>query len=129
MQKDTQTANRSMSTAMLGRSAARVGPGVAHGGLLCRSAISTAEKRIETGSPDALINFLTDKPGTEVKTRFDHLKDLQSDDISDMRPRVHVAAMLGWKVYSHKLYLTMQSNPYEGQGDHHSGYGSSTGCL
>lgn len=84
--------------------------------------IPIAEKAIETGSPDALIDFLTDKLRNEVKTRFDHMKKLQSDDTSDIsRAREYVEAMLGLEVYSHKLYLAMKSNPHEGHGDHHHG--------
>ena len=82
--------------------------------------IPVAEKAIETGSPDALINLLTDTLRQEVQHRFKHVLHLRGyapDDVA--RARQYVKAMLGLQVYSHQLYLSMKADPHEGQHQHH----------
>jgi hypothetical protein len=84
--------------------------------------IPVAEKAIESGSPDALIQALTDTLRQEVQHRFEHmmhLRDHAPDDVA--RARKYVEAMLGLQVYSHQLYGAMKANPHEGHHGHHHG--------
>lgn len=84
--------------------------------------IPIAERAIETGSPDALIDVLTDTLREEVQHRFDHMMHLRSHDPDDvLRAREYVEAMLGLEVYSHQLYLAMKADPHAGHHGHHHG--------
>jgi hypothetical protein len=84
--------------------------------------IPVAEKAIEDGSPDALIDLLTDTVRQEVQHRFDymkHLHDYAPDDVA--RAREYVEAMLGLEVYAHQLYQAMKADPHSGGEGHHHG--------
>lgn len=67
--------------------------------------IPVAEEAIESGSPDELINVLSDMLREEITDRFDHmlhLKEHADKSIDDARE--YVEAMLGLQVWSHSLY-------------------------
>lgn len=82
--------------------------------------IPIAEKAIETGSPDALIDVLTDTLRQEVQHRFDHIMHLRGHKPEEVaRAREYVEAMLGLEVYSHQLYLAMKAHPHTGHHEHH----------
>lgn len=94
--------------------------GLKPAGLDVGPVIPVAEKAIETGSPDELIQLLTDTLRHEVQHRFEHIKHLQdyrTDDVA--KAREYVEAMLGLEVYSHDLYQAMKATPHEGGHEHH----------
>ena len=81
--------------------------------------IPVAEKAIENGSPDALIQILTDMIRVEVKKRFEHMMHLKKHAGSSVEEaREYVEAMLGLQVWSHSLYQCMQAGPHDAHHKH-----------
>ncbi len=81
--------------------------------------IPVAEKAIETGSPDELIDLLMDYVHEEAKERFDRLMALQKHAAGPVpEAREYVEAMLGLEVWSHKLYLAIRADPWGRRGEH-----------
>lgn len=81
--------------------------------------IPVAEKAIESGDPDELLDLLAEMVREHVRDRFDHMQQLKGDaDQGVEQAREYVEAMLGLQVYSHSLYLAMQANPHEGHHEH-----------
>lgn len=81
--------------------------------------IPIADRAIETGSPDELVQALTNLVRTEVTKRFDHAMGLKAHEHGLVpEAREYVEAMLGLVVYSHKLYLAATSGPHEGVHEH-----------
>ncbi len=79
--------------------------------------IPVAEKAIETGSPDALIEQLSDLVSAEIRQKFDHMLHLKANaDKNVDEARKYVTAMLGLQVYSHSLYEKIKADPHA---DHH----------
>lgn len=81
--------------------------------------IPVAEKAIKTGSPDALLDLLSDMVSTEVKRRFEHmmhLKDHAERGVDEAR--AYTSAMLGLQVYSHSLYEAITAEPHAGHHEH-----------
>jgi hypothetical protein len=67
--------------------------------------IPVAEEAIESGSPDALINILSDMLREEITNRFHHMMHLKEHaDKSVDDAREYVEAMLGLQVWSHSIY-------------------------
>ena len=67
--------------------------------------IPVAERAIESGSPDELINVLADMLREEITHRFHHMLHLkQRADESVDDAREYVEAMLGLQVWSHSIY-------------------------
>lgn len=102
----------------------RAGEGAAYTGLKPAGldegpVIPVAEKAIETGSPDALIEALTAELREQVLHRFAHMMKLPDHDSHDVaKAREYVEAMLGLQVYSHKLHGAMNADAFS----HHSGH-------
>lgn len=94
----------------------RAGEGAAYTGLKPAGldegpVIPVAEKAIETGSPEALIDALTAELRTQVSHRFEQMMKLQEHDPHDIpKAREYVEAMLGLQVYSHKLHGAMNAD-------------------
>jgi len=81
--------------------------------------IPVAEKAIETGSPDELIQLLTDTVRDEVKKRFEHMMHLKHHTGGSVdEAREYVEAMLGLQVWSHKLYGCIKASAHEGHHEH-----------
>jgi hypothetical protein len=81
--------------------------------------IPVAEKAIESGDPDELLDLLAEMVREHVRDRFDHMQRLKEDaDKGVEQAREYVEAMLGLQVYSHSLYLAMQADPHEGHHEH-----------
>ncbi|MBM3599767.1 MAG: hypothetical protein FJX35_16265 [Alphaproteobacteria bacterium] len=105
----------------------RAGEGAAYTGLKPAGldegpVIPIAERAISAGSPDALIEVLTETLREEVKHRFAHMKHLQHYNPDDLaKAREYVEAMLGLQVYAHQLHGAMKAKP------HDSGHGHSHG--
>jgi hypothetical protein len=102
----------------------RAGEGAAYTGLKPAGldvgpVIPLAEKAIETGSPDALVNLLTDTVRHQVKHRLERVKHLRAHAGHDVaKAREYVEAMLGLQVYAHHLYEAMKASPHEGDHQH-----------
>lgn len=85
--------------------------------------IPVAEKAIETGSADGLIQVLSDHVADEVKHRFEGVMALQKHAEGPVpQAREYVEAMLGLEVWSHKLYLAIKAEAHSAHaGEHHEG--------
>lgn len=76
--------------------------------------IPVAEKAIESGSADELVQVLSDFLAGEVKHRFDEVMALRKHEDGPVpQAREYVEAMLGLEVWSHKLYLAIKAQAHE----------------
>jgi hypothetical protein len=95
--------------------------GLKPAGLDVGPVIPVAERVIETGDVEPLVDLLTGIVRAEAEHRFAHLKELErgaSDSVEAARD--HVSAMLGLQVWSHKLALAAHAAAHgDGDGDHH----------
>jgi hypothetical protein len=93
--------------------------GLKPAGLDVGPAIPAAERAIESGSAEELLELLTDTVRSEVMRRFDRVMELrpQAEGSVD-QAREYVQAMLGLQVYSHKLYKAMKAGPHGGGEEH-----------
>jgi hypothetical protein len=81
--------------------------------------IPIAEKALETGSPDDLIELLTSRVRDEVRSRFAHVMELRANVNGDIDAnRAYVEAMLGLQVWLHSLYQAAGAKAHE----HHHGH-------
>ena len=95
--------------------------GLKPAGLDVGPVIPLAEAALETGKPDRVVKMLTDIVRDELAGRFEHAMHLKKHASAGVtEARQYVEAMLGFQVYSHKLYLQAKADPHEG-GDHHHG--------
>lgn len=79
--------------------------GLKPAGLDVGPVIPLAEQAIEAGSPDALVDFLTDVVRLEASRRFEEMLRLKAAAGGDVEhARAYVQAMLGLEVWSHHLY-------------------------
>lgn len=91
--------------------------GLKPAGLDVGPVIPVAEKAIETGSPDALIDLLSGMVRTALLHRFEHMMHLKAHAGESVNEaRAYVSAMLGLQVYSHSLYESIKAEPHA---DHH----------
>lgn len=82
--------------------------------------VPVAERAVETGSPDELIQVLIDKVRHEVVERFEKAMTLKPHaDDGVVAAREYVEAMLGLEVWSHKLYACASAGPHEEHGEGH----------
>lgn len=76
--------------------------------------VPVAERAIESGSPDELVELLTDKVRQEVLERFRRAMGLKPHASHGVEhARAYVEAMLGLEVWSHKLYQCASAGPHE----------------
>jgi len=81
--------------------------------------IPVAEKAIESGSPDELIQTLSGFLNEEVSHRLKHVMHLKHDqDKSVEDAREYVEAMLGLQVWAHAVYEGIHASAHGG-GHHH----------
>ena len=81
--------------------------------------IPVAEKAIETGDPDGLLDTLATMVRAAIKQKFERVMHLkQHADASVDAAREYVEAMLGLQVYAHKLYLSIMAESHEGHHNH-----------
>jgi hypothetical protein len=82
--------------------------------------VPVAERAIEVGSADELVQLLTDKVRREVEERFKRAMALKAHaEDSVATARAYVEAMLGLEVWSHKLYGCASAGPHEEHGEAH----------
>jgi hypothetical protein len=81
--------------------------------------IPIAERAIESGVADELLDVLAHMVRAEVKQRFDHTLHLQRHaDHSVEAARAYVEAMLGLQVYAHTLYQSIKTEPHASHHEH-----------
>jgi hypothetical protein len=82
--------------------------------------VPIAERAIETGSPDELLQVLGDKVRREVVERFERAMTLKADAGKGVAAaREYVEAMLGLEVWSHRLYACASAGPHDEHGEAH----------
>jgi hypothetical protein len=82
--------------------------GLKRAGLSVGPVIPLAERAVETGSPDEVVNFLTGVLRGEVQRRLQLVTALKADrDRSTGDARKYVEAMLDFEVYSHHAFRSM----------------------
>ena len=82
--------------------------------------VPVAERAVESGSPDELVQVLTDKVRHETLERFGRAMTLKPHaGESVAAARAYVEAMLGLEVWSHKLYACASAGPHEEHGEAH----------
>ena len=88
--------------------------GLKPAGLDVGPVIPLAERAIETGSAEELAEMLCSAVRSQVKQRFERMMRLQGGrGTSVERARAYVEAMLGFEVYSHKLYQCITADPHQ----------------
>lgn len=89
--------------------------GLKPAGLDVGPVIPAAERAIESGSPDELIQLLTERVREEVTERLAHTMRLKRDAARNVEAaREYVEAMLGLEVWSHSLYLATHAPAHAG---------------
>lgn len=82
--------------------------------------VPVAERAIDSGSPEELVQVLTEKVRQEVLERFGRAMALRPHvDESIASAREYVEATLGLEVWSHKLYACASAGPHEEHGEAH----------
>lgn len=82
--------------------------------------VPVAERAVETGSPDELVEVVTDKVRHEVVERFERamvLKVHAGEGIAAARQ--YLDAMLGLEVWSHRLFACAAAGPHDEHGEAH----------
>ncbi|NLF00961.1 MAG: hypothetical protein GX601_08285 [Anaerolineales bacterium] len=93
--------------------------GLKPAGLDVGPVVPVAEQAIESGSPDALLNLLSDLVRDEVGRRFEHMLHLKAHAGESVgHAREYVKAMLGLQVFSHGLYESLQADAHSGHHGH-----------
>ena len=81
--------------------------------------IPAAERAIETGSGDELVEVLCEAVESRVRGQLERVMELKRQADGDLEAdRRYVSAMLGLQVWAHKLYECAESAPHEAH--HHS---------
>lgn len=82
--------------------------------------VPAAERAIDSGSPDELIQLLSDKVHDEIVERFAKAMSLKvhADD-GVAAARAYVEATLGLQLWSHKLYACASAGPHDEHGEAH----------
>jgi hypothetical protein len=94
--------------------------GLKAAGLDVGPVIPAAERAIEMGSPEALLQVLGDTLHDEIKRRLDRVMELQAHRETVAEAREYVEAMLGFEVWAHKLYVAMHAAAHETGGSENS---------
>ena len=75
--------------------------------------VPVAERAIETGSPEELVDLLTGMVEEEVRARFDHVAHLKANAGGGIEAaRRYVEAMLGLQVWSHSVVQALHSSAH-----------------
>ena len=79
--------------------------------------VPVAERAIETGSVDELVELLTSALDAEVRGKFDRVMKLKAVERGPVpQAREYVEAMLGFEVWSHKTHQCITSDPLHDHG-------------
>ena len=89
--------------------------GLKPAGMSVGPVIPLAERAVEQGSTEQLADFLADALRWELATRLEQVRGLaRSKERSVEDARRYVEAMLGFEVYSHRLYDALRSTEHHG---------------
>jgi hypothetical protein len=91
--------------------------GLKPAGLSFGPVIPFAESAVETGSPEPVVDFLSDELEGQLRRRLDEVTTLaggKGRSVQDARR--YVEAMLGFEVYCHRLYQALQSPAHHRRG-------------
>jgi hypothetical protein len=94
--------------------------GLRAAGLDVGPVIPAAERAIEMGSPEALLQVLGDTLHDEIKRRLDRVMELQAHRETVAEAREYVEAMLGFEVWAHNLHVAMHAAARETGGSENS---------
>lgn len=87
--------------------------GLKPAGMSVGPVIPLAERAVEQGSTEQLADFLADALRWELATRLEQVRGLaRSKERSVEDARRYVEAMLGFEVYSHRLYDALRSTEH-----------------
>jgi hypothetical protein len=87
--------------------------GLKPAGLDVGPVIPIAETAIASGSPEPLVDFLTEAVRTEVRGRFAAMQQAADHVAAGVDgAREYVEAMLGLEVWSHKLFAAVKAAPH-----------------
>lgn len=79
--------------------------------------VPVAERAIESGAVDELVDLLTAALESEIRDKFGRVMALQSSrGASVAEAREYVEAMLGFEVWSHKTHQCITSDPLHDHG-------------
>jgi len=93
--------------------------GIKPAGLDVGPVIPIAEEAIETGDADHLETILCEEIKHQIHHRLEEAMRLKKHvDEGVDQAREYVEAMLGFQVWSHKLFITARSSPHEGGHGH-----------
>ncbi len=93
--------------------------GLKPAGLDVGPVIPVAERSIESGSPDELVNLLTARLAEEVRARFEHMLHLKAEAGRGLHEaRRYVGAMLGLQVWAHTVHGCIGAQAHEGGHEH-----------
>lgn len=93
--------------------------GLKPAGLDVGPAIPLAEKALETGAANELLTLLRDTTTNEVTERLAHAKQLEKSAAGGVAAgRAYVEAMLGFEVWSNKVYEAIVGAAHAGE-EHH----------
>jgi hypothetical protein len=96
--------------------------GLKPAGLSVGPVIPLAEQAVETGSPEALTDYLIALVQDEVNRRLWHVTELSEERTRSVADgRRYVEAMLGFEVYSHHVYEALTSSG-QGEAGHEHGH-------
>ncbi|MFU8891304.1 MAG: DUF6448 family protein [Anaerosomatales bacterium] len=86
--------------------------GLGHG-----EVVPVAERAIETGEIDELVELLTLALEAEIRAKFDRVMQLKSRENGPVtEAREYVEAMLGFQVWAHKTHQCITSDPLHDHG-------------
>ena len=89
-------------------------------GLDVGPAIPLAERALESGKADELLRLLRDTITTEVNERLARVKHLERTATGGVaQSREHIEAMLGFEVWSNKVYQALVGAAHAGE-EHHA---------
>ncbi|MCX9084782.1 MAG: DUF6448 family protein [Candidatus Methanoperedens sp.] len=72
--------------------------------------VKTSKIALETGNVNLILPWVPEKGEEEVQKRFRYATSLKKYEENDVNAaREYVRAMLGFMLYSHKLYMYMKS--------------------
>lgn len=89
--------------------------GLKPAGLDVGPVIPLAEKAVESGVPDELVKLMCDWVEAEVREKSDRVKHLKRYAGGPVeKAREYVEAMLGFEVWSHKVFQCIKAPPHHG---------------
>lgn len=82
--------------------------------------VPQAEKAIETGNCEKVVDFIENAVEDDLKRRFQKVMDTKNYSVDDVKAgREHIEAFINFVVFAHHLYTTVSSHtPVHGEESH-----------